>query len=252
MKKPYITTIVVFGVIVTSHFFASPVTGSEIYRYVDAKGQIHLTDRPRDQRKRRSTVTQTASATDMLDSAKIFKYVDSNGVTHLTDRPEDARYQPYKRQNSFLPFPSSSGGSRNARIHRKYREYRTLVDQVAERTNVEPALLHAVIQTESAYNPYARSPKGAVGLMQLMPGTAARYGVTDRTQASSNLYGGASYLRDLLRMFNNNMNLALAGYNAGENAVKRYGYQIPPYRETRNYVKRVLALYRTHLSKVGR
>ena len=82
--------------------------------------------------------------------------------------------------------------------------------------------------------------------MQLMPATAKRFGVSDRTNASSNVYGGARYLRYLLRLFNNNLNLALAGYNAGENAVIRYGNQIPPYQETKSYVRKVLALYKSY------
>ena len=128
----------------------------------------------------------------------------------------------------------------------KYDDYNALIQDVATSTRLEPALLHAVIQTESAYNPKARSPKGAVGLMQLMPATARRFGVTDRTDATSNVYGGARYLRHLLNLFNNNLRLALASYNAGENAVKRYGNKIPPYRETKNYVKKVMRLYRAH------
>jgi membrane-bound lytic murein transglycosylase B len=255
MKRPYITTIVVLGALVTSQFLAPSTLGAEIYRYVDANGHIHLTDRPNNPLKKGEVVSQQASATEILDSEKIFRFVDSNGVVHLTDRPKDASYQPFNRQNIFQPYPSyqfDSGGSYGVNIHRKYAEYRTLVSEVAEKTGLESALLHAVIQAESAYNPYARSPKGAVGLMQLMPGTAARYGVTDRTDATSSLYGGANYLSDLLRMFNYNKQLAIAGYNAGENAVKRYGYQIPPYRETQNYVKRVLALYEKYLSKTDR
>jgi hypothetical protein len=246
------TTIVVFSALVTSHFLLAPSTsGGEIYRYVDADGHIHLTDRPKDQSRKSSVVSQGASATEILDSEKIYRFVDNNGVVHLTDRPKDAGYQPFNRQDIFQSSPtySFSGRSRGVSIHRKYYEYRTLVSEVAQKTGLESALLHAVIQAESAYNPYARSPKGAVGLMQLMPGTAARYGVSDRTNAVSNLYGGANYLKDLLKMFNYNKQLALAGYNAGENAVKRYGYQIPPYRETRNYVRQVLALYEKYLGR---
>jgi soluble lytic murein transglycosylase-like protein len=96
---------------------------------------------------------------------------------------------------------------------------------------------------ESSYNPNAESKAGAQGLMQLMPGTAKRYGVDDSFNPEQNLSGGSRYLRDLLKMFNNRLPLALAAYNAGENAVKRNGNEIPPYEETRNYVKKVLHLY---------
>jgi soluble lytic murein transglycosylase-like protein len=100
-----------------------------------------------------------------------------------------------------------------------------------------------VIRAESGYNSTAVSHAGAGGLMQLMPGTAERYGVRDRFDPAQNLRGGATYLRDLMQMFDDNLPLALAGYNAGENAVINNGYKIPPYAETREYVKRVLQYY---------
>ena len=114
----------------------------------------------------------------------------------------------------------------------------------SQETQVEPALIHAVISVESAYNPAARSHAGAVGLMQLMPQTAKRYGVTDRLDPAQNIKGGARYLRDLKAMFNDNLHLVLAAYNAGEEAVMKYGRKIPPYRETQNYVKKITRLYR--------
>jgi len=104
-------------------------------------------------------------------------------------------------------------------------------------------LVHAVIQTESAYNSSAQSPKGAVGLMQLMPDTARRFGVIDRNDPDQNVDGGTRYLKYLITLFNPNIDLAVAAYNAGENAVIRYNNSIPPYPETQNYVKQVLALY---------
>lgn len=109
---------------------------------------------------------------------------------------------------------------------------------------LDPALVHALIYVESRYNPAARSPKGAIGLMQLMPGTASRYGVTRTLHApEANLRAGTRYLSELLTMFDNRLDLALAAYNAGENAVRRHGMRIPPYRETRDYVPAVLAAY---------
>jgi soluble lytic murein transglycosylase-like protein len=108
---------------------------------------------------------------------------------------------------------------------------------------VDPALLHAVVTVESGYNARALSPKGAVGLMQLMPDTARRYAVGDIWDPVDNVRGGARYLRDLLGMFNDNLSLAIAAYNAGEKAVIRYGHRIPPYSETQNYVPKVLGFY---------
>jgi soluble lytic murein transglycosylase-like protein len=100
-----------------------------------------------------------------------------------------------------------------------------------------------VVQAESAYNSKAVSTAGAMGLMQLMPATAERYGVADVWDPRQNLNGGARYLRDLLDMFKNNLKLALAAYNAGESAVMKYGNRIPPYPETQNYVRKVIDFY---------
>jgi soluble lytic murein transglycosylase-like protein len=108
---------------------------------------------------------------------------------------------------------------------------------------VDPYLIFCLMSQESKFTKVALSPKGAQGLMQLMPGTAARYGVTNPYDIAQNISGGTRYLKDLLTMFNGRVDLALAGYNAGENAVIKYGYTIPPYDETRNYVKLIIKRY---------
>jgi soluble lytic murein transglycosylase-like protein len=108
---------------------------------------------------------------------------------------------------------------------------------------VDPYLVFCLMSQESKFTRGALSPKGAQGLMQLMPGTAARYGVTNPYDIAQNISGGTRYLKDLLKMFNGRVDLALAGYNAGENAVIKYGYSIPPYDETRNYVKLIIKRY---------
>ena len=113
-------------------------------------------------------------------------------------------------------------------------------------TNVPAALIRAVISAESSFNPYALSATGAVGLMQLMPDTAARYGVTNRMDPSQNILGGARYLSDLMRLFHNNMHLTIAAYNAGEGSVLKYGRKIPPFPETVAYVPKVLGYYKKY------
>ena len=116
-----------------------------------------------------------------------------------------------------------------------------LINRMAQREGLDPALAHAVIAAESAYHPGARSPKGAVGLMQLMPATAERFGVprAQRHDPEANLRAGLRYLKWLIAHFDGDLRLALAGYHAGEGAVQQYGNRIPPYRETQTYVQRV-------------
>ena len=129
--------------------------------------------------------------------------------------------------------------------HLASKPFAKLIEDAARNAALDPALVHAVIAVESGYNPAARSPKGAFGLMQLMPETAARYGVRDAAHSlEANLKAGTLYLSDLMQMFDQRIELALAAYNAGENAVLRFGQRIPPYRETQLYVPAVLARYR--------
>ena len=128
-------------------------------------------------------------------------------------------------------------------IHRdRLRRYQKPLRRIAAQHRLDPLLVQAVISAESAFNPQARSPAGAQGLMQLMPATARRFAVADPYDPIANMQGGSRYLRLLLDQFDD-LHLALAAYNAGENTVIRYGYRIPPYRETQQYVKRVLAFY---------
>jgi hypothetical protein len=131
----------------------------------------------------------------------------------------------------------------------KSRPYAGIIHEKARKYDVHPELVHAVIQAESAYNPRAVSPAGAVGLMQLMPQTAQRFGVSDSTNPRQNIDGGVRYLRFLLDYFDNNMRLAVAGYNAGEEAVVKHGHRIPPYAETRQYVTRVMKYLQRNLDQ---
>lgn len=130
--------------------------------------------------------------------------------------------------------------------------YDELVMKAAARHGVDPNLVFAVMRQESGFNPRARSYKGASGLMQLMPATARRFGVSNIYDPAENIEGGVRYLRFLLDMFNGDVELALAGYNAGEGAVIRHGYTIPRYRETQHYVKVISARYGRDRHKSGR
>lgn len=129
----------------------------------------------------------------------------------------------------------------------KADKFSEIVTAKAEKYRLAPELIHAVIEAESAYNPVAVSHAGAVGLMQLMPKTAERLGVNDSTDPAQNIEGGAKYLRQLLNLFDNDLRLALAGYNAGEGAVMKYDNSVPPYKETQNYVKIVLRKLRRNI-----
>jgi hypothetical protein len=118
-----------------------------------------------------------------------------------------------------------------------------LIRSTGNRVGIDPYLVFCVMEHESQFRAKAVSPKGAQGLMQLMPGTAARYGVSNRFDPAQNIYGGTQYLKELLTMFGGRIDLALASYNAGEGAVLKYGSNVPPYRETREYVKRISSRY---------
>ena len=121
-------------------------------------------------------------------------------------------------------------------------EIANLIDKYSEEHNLDAAFVKAVVQQESGFDPNATSKCGAMGLMQLMPSTAQSLGVTDAYDVEQNIYGGTKYLKGLMDRFGNNKELALAAYNAGPNAVKKYG-GVPPYSETQNYVKKVLSNY---------
>ncbi|MBF0589644.1 MAG: lytic transglycosylase domain-containing protein [Magnetococcales bacterium] len=153
----------------------------------------------------------------------------SQGGVHLPAVSPKRRPQP--------SYSSADGGRDN---------FSTTINKIAHQYGVDPALVHAVIQVESAFNPAAISPRGARGLMQVMPATgqAYGYGITELEHPASNIHAGTRHLRNLMGTFKNNLTLTLAAYNAGEYAVKRHGYQVPPYRETRRYVVKVLHYYR--------
>ena len=171
--------------------------------------------------------------------ADIYTFIDDNGVPNFSDRRTDPRATLFWRD------PNGPKGIsmdwRQDVLRKPPASLAPDIDAIARIYRLEPALLAALISVESRYNPRARSPKGAMGLTQLMPATAQRYGVRNAYDAKQNLHGGARYLSDLLVMFDNDVHLALAAFNAGEGAVMKYGRKIPPYAETQRYVPQVLA-----------
>jgi soluble lytic murein transglycosylase-like protein len=186
--------------------------------------------------------------------ADIYSFKDERGVVHFTNlTPTDKRFKLIRREaNNPSPMPASFGAPvyympDAAAIQR----FSALIESAAHTHGVDAALVHAVISAESGYNPAALSKAGARGLMQLMPATAQRYGVQNIMDPQENIHGGVKYLKDLLQMFSGNLELAVAAYNAGENAVIRHGHKVPPYAETVNYVPKVLGFYNKFRMRKG-
>jgi len=171
--------------------------------------------------------------------ADVYKRVAADGRVYYTDAPiKGLKYKRIIRTK-----PKSYAGAYK-RLAKNKKKFSPIIAKAAKKYQVDAKLLHAVIQTESAYDEKAISSAGAVGLMQLMPATAKRYGVSNRKNATENIDGGTHYIKDLFKMFDSNLDLVLASYNAGEGAVKKYKNTIPPYPETQGYVRKVLGLYK--------
>jgi soluble lytic murein transglycosylase-like protein len=211
---------------------------ADYYKYVGPRGDVIFTDKPMESpyvlvwQKDNQFVTTVKNKLIVDTSAKSSE--DDNFTvteTKVTVAKAKAKKVKHKSRVDFKSMPKNRS------------RYTKMINEIAEKSRLYPSLLHAVIKAESAYDPNAISRAGAVGLMQLMPQTAKRFGVKDRRDPRDNLQGGARYLRELLTLYDNNVKLALAAYNAGEKAVKKYGNKIPPYPETQNYVKKVLAFY---------
>jgi soluble lytic murein transglycosylase-like protein len=177
--------------------------------------------------------------------ADIYSYVDRDGTLHFTNAPAgDGRYRLYMRSRDRRRAALASPPSAEATAERVAR-YTDVIREAALLYQIPEELVRAVIKVESDYDPRAMSRVGAQGLMQLMPETALRMQVRDVLDPRENILGGVRYLRVLANMFNGDLELTLAGYNAGEMAVVHYG-GIPPYEETQQYVARVLAYYRRY------
>lgn len=209
---------------------------ADVFKYVDKDGNIYFSDEALPgahlslewKRTSKRLVNENKQQSDKVrrEQDEIQARINARLEARLK-----ARTDPY----ALRPATPVSGSMSVLRAR-----YRHLIDDAARRHGLTPELLHAVIRTESAYQANARSHAGACGLMQLMPQTALRFRVGDIWDPAENIEGGAAYLRFLLDLFDHDLRLALAGYNAGEGAVKKYGYEIPPYRETQDYVRKVL------------
>ncbi len=184
----------------------------------------------------RSTVLRIVFATGValampcVAQAQIYTWRDSTGNLVLSDHPKDSVQRTYA--------VGTSGEIRSTRAGQRSTAYDSLITEHASTHGIRADLVKAVIQAESAFNPMARSVKGAMGLMQLMPATAIAYGVSNAYDPAENIRAGVAYLRGLLDRYSQNEELALAAYNAGPTAVEKYG-AVPPYRETRSYVAKI-------------
>jgi soluble lytic murein transglycosylase-like protein len=173
--------------------------------------------------------------------SRIYAFVDADGVKHFTDVPDNNRY----RLLALSPDDRTASGERyDSTLLARAAQYDSIIEKAAKSAALEPNLLRAVIVVESGFNSLALSKRGAVGLMQLMPATASRFGVSNPYDPKQNVHAGACYLKFLMDRFGQNIRLALAAYNAGEEAVERNGRQIPPFTETMAYVPKVLKIYR--------
>ena len=176
----------------------------------------------------------------MNSSAGIYRYVDENGVIHFTNCPRDPKFKLYIRESN------EDVGNENAGFYVKdSAQYDSLISEFSKKYEVDFALIKAMIRAESGFNPLAISRKGAKGLMQLMPETASRMNVSNVFNPRENIEGGVRHFKNLLSLFDNDVRLSLAAYNAGENLVAELR-SIPPYRETVDYVRKVLSYYQSY------
>jgi soluble lytic murein transglycosylase-like protein len=177
-----------------------------------------------------------------LARADVYSFTDANGVAHFSNVPSDSRYE------LLISTSSEAAAGTAVKEHSidwlaRSAQYDGVIKGAAKDATIQAQLVRAVIVVESGFNPRAVSKKGAIGLMQLQPATAKRYGVKNIYDPGENVRAGAHYLSDLLARFDSNLELALAAYNAGEEAVERYGRHVPPFRETLAYVPSVMKVY---------
>ena len=183
------------------------------------------------------------SVASPVAEADIWKFVDRHGIVNLSDRPMGPGSELLVRGKKRVKKASASSAASSGSLKENEKRHTQLIDRVSRELSLDRNLIHAVVRVESAFDAQAVSRAGAVGLMQLMPRTAQRYGVRDSRNPAQNVYAGVLHLRKLIQRFDD-VTLALAAYNAGEKAVINYGYAVPPYPETQNYVRKVLTFYR--------
>ena len=174
-------------------------------------------------------------------SAGIYRYEDENGVIHFSNCPRDPKFKLYLREKE----DKQDKGPYYTSYVKDSKQFDALIQEFSDKYQVDFALIKAMIRVESGFNPHAVSRKGAKGLMQLMPDTAYRMNVSNVFNPRENIDGGTRYFKYLLSLFNNDLRLSLAAYNAGENLISEIR-TIPPYRETVDYVRRVLGYYQTY------
>lgn len=172
--------------------------------------------------------------------ADIYSFTDERGVTHYSNVPSDDRYQVLLRS---APAVSEAGAPISPAMLARSARFDPIIEDAAAESQIEADLLRAVIVVESGFDPKAVSPKGARGLMQLMPATARAYGARDASDPAQNVRAGARYLAELISRYESDLELALAAYNAGETAVERHGGRVPPFAETRRYIPKVMRVY---------
>lgn len=240
-KQPGVIRYAVFGLILA---LGSQVTAGSGYRkIVHEDGRVEFTDvninsKTTGGQKTRSQVTTSKNRTGVTT---VYKYEQRNGVVSYSDsRPESGIQVEVIRFACFACDPASTVDWNHTPLN--LLAFKSQIDTEATSRALDPALVRAIIHAESGFNPKALSPQGAQGLMQLMPGTARELGVGNAFDTSENIRGGTKYLAKLLTMFNGDIRLAAAAYNAGPNAVRKHG-DVPPYEETQTYVKRVGILH---------